>query len=337
MTHTTVTAAEMKALEKAANDNGLLYIQMMENAGRAAFAQLRRRLPGPARLLVAAGRGNNGGDGFVMARVAAKQGWQVQVLLAEGEPKTPDAITNFGSLRDLPVEILHDAASAAPADAVVDALYGTGFHGTLRPAGRAACDLMNRQHQNGALLLAVDLPSGINADTGNMGRSSTRENKTRYQLAREELGLSREKASELLETIAPERIEKIESERSLPRPDEVLIMAEKYKTPSLCNYFCARQCPIGQQYVPEIRSSELSDIVLKMLASLNAMDRKKERLIEIAADGTISKDEIDDFVRIQKELERISVTVETLQLWVEKMLANGRIDTEAYNKESEAP
>ena len=170
-----------------------------------------------------------------------------------------------------------------------------------------------------------------------MGRSSTRENKTRYQLAREELGLSREKASELLETIAPERIEKIESERSLPRPDEVLIMAEKYKTPSLCNYFCARQCPIGQQYVPEIRSSELSDIVLKMLASLNAMDRKKERLIEIASDGTISKDEIDDFVRIQKELERISVTVETLQLWVEKMLANGRIDTEAYNKESEAP
>ena len=134
-----------------------------------------------------------------------------------------------------------------------------------------------------------------------MGRSSTRENKTRYQLAREELGLSREKASELLETIAPERIEKIESERSLPRPDEVLIMAEKYKTPSLCNYFCARQCPIGQQYVPEIRNSELSDIVLKMLASLNAMDRKKERLIEIAADGTISKDEIDDFVHIQKE------------------------------------
>ena len=170
-----------------------------------------------------------------------------------------------------------------------------------------------------------------------MGRSSTRENKTRYQLAREELGLSREKASELLETIAPERIEKIESERSLPRPDEVLIMAEKYKTPSLCNYFCARQCPIGQQYVPEIRNSELSDIVLKMLASLNAMDRKKERLIEIAADGTISKDELDDFVRIQKELECISVTVETLQLWVEKMLANGRIDTEAYNKESEAP
>ena len=166
MTHTTVTAAEMKALERAANDNGLLYIQMMENAGRAAFAQLCRRLPGPARLLVVAGKGNNGGDGFVMARVAARQGWQVQVLLAEGEPKTPDAITNFGLLHDLPVTILPTAAAAAPADAVVDALYGTGFHGDLRPAGRAACDLMNQQRQNGALLLAVDLPSGINADTG---------------------------------------------------------------------------------------------------------------------------------------------------------------------------
>ena len=70
-THTPVTAAEMKALEKAANDNGLLYIQIMVYAGRVAFAERRRSVPGPARLLVAAGRGNIGGDGFVMAREAA--------------------------------------------------------------------------------------------------------------------------------------------------------------------------------------------------------------------------------------------------------------------------
>lgn len=66
-----------------------------------------------------------------------------------------------------------------------------------------------------------------------MGRTSTKENKNSYQLAREELGLTREKASELLETIAPERIEKIENERTVPRPDEVLTMAEKYKRPSV--------------------------------------------------------------------------------------------------------
>ncbi len=79
-----------------------------------------------------------------------------------------------------------------------------------------------------------------------MGRASNKENKNTYQLIREELGLSREKASELLETIMPERIEKIESGKSLPRPDEVITMAEKYKRPSLCNYYCSNQCPIGQ-------------------------------------------------------------------------------------------
>ena len=125
-----------------------------------------------------------------------------------------------------------------------------------------------------------------------MGRTSTKENKNSYQLAREELGLTREKASELLETIAPERIEKIENERTVPRPDEVLTMAEKYKRPALCNYYCSRQCPIGREYVPQVSVRELSAIVLEMLASLNAMDKKKERLIEITADGQISSDEM---------------------------------------------
>ena len=161
-----------------------------------------------------------------------------------------------------------------------------------------------------------------------MGRTSTKENKNSYQLAREELGLTREKASELLETIAPERIEKIENERTVPRPDEVLTMAEKYKRPSLCNCYCSQQCPIGQR-------RELPAIILEMLASLNAMNSKKERLIEIAADGKISNDEIDDFIHIRQELERISLTVETLQLWTERMLANGQIDAETYKRKLE--
>ena len=163
-----------------------------------------------------------------------------------------------------------------------------------------------------------------------MGRVSTKANKTRYQLAREELGLSREKASELLQSLTPERIEKIESERSLPHPDEVLAMAQGYRRPSLCNYYCANHCPIGQRYVPEIERRELPAIVLEMLASLNAVERRKERLIEITADGRIDTPELDDFLRIQAELERISVTVEGLQLWAEKMLADGKIDRAAY-------
>lgn len=164
-----------------------------------------------------------------------------------------------------------------------------------------------------------------------MGRASIKENKNKYQLIREELGLSREKASELLEVISPERLEKIENERSEPHPDEVLLMSQKYRKPSLCNHYCSNQCPIGQQYVPEVQVKELSSIVLEMLASLNAAHRQKDRLIEIAADGRISGDEIDDFIFIQNELERISITVETLQLWAEKMLANGVIDPQQYN------
>ena len=163
-----------------------------------------------------------------------------------------------------------------------------------------------------------------------MGRASTKENKNRYQRAREELGLSREKASDLLEVIPPERIEKIENERSLPHPDEVLVMSQKYKKPSLCNYYCSNECPIGKEYVPEVQIKELSAIVIEMLASLNSVNKTKDRLIEIAADGVISDDEIDDFIHIQEELERISVTVETLQLWAEKMLANGIIDADQY-------
>ena len=163
-----------------------------------------------------------------------------------------------------------------------------------------------------------------------MGRASTKSNKNRYQLIREELGLSREKAGELLEAVTPERIEKIESGKSLPHPDEVLTMAAKYRRPTLCNYYCSNLCPIGREYVPEIQTKELSAIVLEMLASLNAVNKKQERLIEITADGKIDNGELDDFIAIQEQLEKISITVETLQLWSEKMLLSGAIDLDAY-------
>ena len=165
-----------------------------------------------------------------------------------------------------------------------------------------------------------------------MARVSTKENKNLYHKTREALQLTRETASELLESISAERIEKIENERSLPHPDEVLLMAEKYKLPSLCNYYCANQCPIGQQYVPEIKIKDLSQIVLEMLDSLNSVSKQKERLIEITVDGKITGDELDDFIYIQEELERISIAVETLQLWSERMLATGVIDIEQYKE-----
>jgi len=169
-----------------------------------------------------------------------------------------------------------------------------------------------------------------------MARVSAKKNKTPYQTTRESLKLTREAASELLETMTPERIEKIENERVLPHPDEVLLMSDKYKQPMLCNYYCANQCPIGAQYVPEVKVKDLSQIVLETLASLNAMQKKKDRLIEITVDGHISGDELADFVYIQEELERISIAVETLQLWCERMLDTGVIDPEQYRAYKEA-
>ena len=165
-----------------------------------------------------------------------------------------------------------------------------------------------------------------------MPRVSSKENKNIYFRRREELGLTRETASELLEAIPPERIEKIENERCDPHPDEVLIMAEKYKSPELCNFYCSNQCPIGQQYVPKVRIQDLSQIILKMVASLNAVQDNQRRLIAITADGIIDDEEVEDFVTIQEDLEKISITVETLQLWSEQMLANGSINMEKYNQ-----
>ena len=164
-----------------------------------------------------------------------------------------------------------------------------------------------------------------------MARVSTKEYKSPYQTTRESLKLTRETASELLEAMSPERIEKIENDRTMPHPDEVLLMAQKYKQPRLCNYYWANQCPIGQQYVPEIKVKDLSQIILEMLASLNSMQKEKDRLIEITVDGQISGDELADFVYIQEELEKISVAVETLQLCCERMLDTGAIDKDQYD------
>ena len=158
-----------------------------------------------------------------------------------------------------------------------------------------------------------------------MGRKSTKENKNIYQISREEAGLTREAAAEKMDYISSDRIEKIEYENSLPHPDEILAMAECYKNPALCNYFCSHECPIGKEYVPEVKMKELSQVTLEVLASLNAIEREKNRLIEITVDGEITEDEMEDFKEIQDRLSKISLAIDSLQLWVQKSIADGKI------------
>ena len=132
--------------------------------------------------------------------------------------------------------------------------------------------------------------------------------------------------------LQPERLERIENGKLEIHPEEVMLLSDIYGEPALCNHYCSKECPIGKKYVPEIKVKDLTQIVLEMLSSLNSMKKSQERLIEITADGIIADDEIKDFVFIQKELERISITVETLQLWVEQMIAENKIDKEKYEK-----
>ena len=166
-----------------------------------------------------------------------------------------------------------------------------------------------------------------------MGKKSSIENKNIYLQSREDAELTRAEASELMEYVSESRIEKIESEKTTANPEDIVAMAKAYKKPSLCNYYCSHECAIGQEQVPEIKEQSLPEIVLGMLSTLNTLNKEKERLIDITADGVITDDELPDFVRIQEQLENMSVTLDAMKLWVENTLASGAIDKaklEAY-------
>lgn len=159
-----------------------------------------------------------------------------------------------------------------------------------------------------------------------MGRKSTKENKSIYQIAREEDGLSRAQASEAMPGLSESQIEKIESGKMVPRPEDILLMADAYKRSDLCNFYCANECPIGKKYVPEVKIKDLPQIVLEVLAALNNLNQKKDRLIEITADGVLEDHELKDFVAIQEQLKKVSVSFDALSLWVDNTVASGKID-----------
>lgn len=163
-----------------------------------------------------------------------------------------------------------------------------------------------------------------------MGRKSTKENKNIYQLSREKMNYTRETAAEELGFISSDRIEKIENEKTTPHPEEILAMADAYKNPMLCNYYCSHKCPIGMEYVPEVKAKELSQITLEMLATLNKLTHEKERLIEITVDGELTKEELPDFLKIKKELEKMALAIDSLNLWIDNTIASGKISKDSF-------
>jgi hydroxyethylthiazole kinase-like uncharacterized protein yjeF len=152
-----LTAAETRAAEEAVFATGVTVEQAMEKAGEAV-AEAAWRHAGRMPTLVLCGPGNNGGDGYVIARLLKGRGLAVRVA-ASGEPKT-DAARAMRARWDGPVETLADAA---PAPLLIDALFGTGL---ARPLDPAIAGPLERLAKAASIRIAVDLPSGIGTDDG---------------------------------------------------------------------------------------------------------------------------------------------------------------------------
>lgn len=173
------TAAQTRELDRLAVAGGIPGAELMERAGRAAFQLLRESWPAAQRILVLCGGGNNGGDGFVVARLAAEAGLKAQVLaLVSLETLKGDASTmaKKAVAAGVPVRTLAEAGpNLANADVIVDALFGTGLTGVLR-AGVAP--LVESVNAAPVPVLALDIPSGLQADTGHAAGVAIRADRT---------------------------------------------------------------------------------------------------------------------------------------------------------------
>lgn len=150
-----VTCRQMKDIEKEADEKGLPYLQMMENAGTASYRFIMDNSR-PSSAAIYCGKGNNGGDGFVIARLMEEQGIDVTVILVDGEPKTHDAMLNFERLKGVTI-----TDKPVHADIIVDAIYGTGFHGMFNGRAGETATFINNEN---ATVFAIDIPSGLNGD-----------------------------------------------------------------------------------------------------------------------------------------------------------------------------
>lgn len=163
MTTPVWTVAQMKAWEDTQNREGLSYARMMEHAGSRAAKDLLCRFRSSQHALILCGKGNNAGDGLVLARVLSLHGWLVTILFLQGQQLSALAETNR---KCLPVTVdcidTSQLYTVLPSvHLVVDAVYGTGFHGEL-PQDIARC--FAAVSQTDVFKVALDMPSGVAGD-----------------------------------------------------------------------------------------------------------------------------------------------------------------------------
>lgn len=161
-----------------------------------------------------------------------------------------------------------------------------------------------------------------------MGKVYIKANKSIYQETREELGWSREKVADVVlgidngrySFLDKYRLVKIEDESVKIQPEDIVALSKAYNRPELRNYYCCHQCDIGKIDPPEVTdANNVHKTLVEMAVSLESVNAKKLRLMEILADGKVDDTEILDLNKIMDELEKISMTIEAIQLWCEKM------------------
>jgi NAD(P)H-hydrate epimerase len=170
------TAEEMRRLDhKTIHECGIPGVVLMENAGRGAAVLVRKHMGDlyGRRVGIICGRGNNGGDGFVMGRIF--YGWGASVrffLLGQIDQVQGDALINLKAALNMGLEVVEvvdeshlDRLTLHESDILVDAILGTGLNSEVRGMYR---DVIERVNRSGLPVAAVDIPSGLSADTGRM-------------------------------------------------------------------------------------------------------------------------------------------------------------------------
>ncbi len=157
---------------RSTEEFGLSGIVLMERAGLAVFEEMRKMLPQGGRIAVVCGKGSNGGDGFVIARLARQQGWEAHCLCTaleaelEGDAKRMMQLARAQGVEPIfadDARMARRLAALPQAELIVDAILGTGARGQVHGAAHAAIQAINR---SGVPAISVDVPSGILADTG---------------------------------------------------------------------------------------------------------------------------------------------------------------------------
>lgn len=169
-----LTCEEMKKVEAYANKFGLSYQRMMENAGAACARNIKNIIEKEGirkrNIVVVCGKGNNGGDGFVIARKFAESGYNVCVLMTSGYPSGEESSYMFKMVLDLSIPTIWYEADKDKAiktinnaDVIVDAVFGFSFYGTLSPL---MSEIFKEMNSSEALKFSVDIPSGVYCDSG---------------------------------------------------------------------------------------------------------------------------------------------------------------------------